>query len=209
MILVWLAGDDPDAAELRANEAIARWSHRGFQRQHFGHLINRVQTELYRGRAREAWRLMSSHQKPLRRSLLLRLQHTRIEAANYRARCALAMAAEGEDPPRMRAIAIYEANRIQREDMAWSNPLARLLRANVAYQEGDITAAVDGLTASVEAFDAVNMGLYAAVSRRRLAGLVGGDRGRELAADADRWMAVQEIRNPTAFTRMIAPGYRD
>jgi hypothetical protein len=53
--------------------------------------------------------LGSSHETPLRRSLFLRVQHTRIEASNYHARCALAMAVDGADAPRMRAIASRDA----------------------------------------------------------------------------------------------------
>ena len=53
------------------------------------------------------------------------------------------------------------------------------------------------------------MQLYAAVARRRLAGLVGGDRGQSLRREADEWMASQEIRNPAAMTRLLAPGFPD
>jgi hypothetical protein len=35
LILVWLADDDPDGAERRGCDGIARWSQRGFQRQHY------------------------------------------------------------------------------------------------------------------------------------------------------------------------------
>ena len=51
------------------------------------------------------------------------------------------------------------------------------------------------------------MQLYAAVCQRRLSALVGGDRAHALRSDADRWMADQEIRNPDAMTRLIAPGW--
>ena len=209
MILVWLAGDDPDGAERRATEGIARWSQRGFQRQHFNHLLTVVQTGLYRGRAREAWQLMESRQAPLRRSLFLRVQHTRIEASNYHARCALAVAAEGVDAPRMRVIASRDAQRIEGENMPWSNPFARVIRATVAYQEGDMNRAVEGLTDAVEGFNAARMQLYAAVCKSRLSAIVGGDRGRSLRRDADHWMTTQEIRNPTAMTRLVVPGFPD
>jgi hypothetical protein len=207
MILVWLAGDDPDGAERRADECIARWSQRGFQRQHYNHLLTRIQIELYRGRGPEAWQLMVDHQPVLRRSLFLRVQHTRIEAAVYRARCALAVTAEGADAQRMRAIATGDARRLVRENTPWSNAFARLIRSTVAYQEGDVNRAVEGLTAAIEGFSSTHMQLYAAVCRRRLSALVGGDRAHALRSDADRWMADQEIRDPDAMTRLIAPGW--
>jgi hypothetical protein len=93
--------------------------------------------------------------------------------------------------------------------MPWSNPFGRLILATVACQEGDMQAAADGLAAAVEGFDAAGMQLYAAVNRRRLAAQVGGDRGAALRGVADRWMAGQEIREPGATTRLIAPGPPD
>jgi tetratricopeptide (TPR) repeat protein len=209
MILVWLAADDPDGAEQRANQGIARWSQRGFQRQHFSHLLTRVQIELYRGRAREAWQLMASHEAPLRRSFFLRVQHTRVETANYRARCALAMAGAGHDARRMRAIAAHEASRIVRENMPWSNPFAQVLRATIACQEGEADAALKGLGRAIEEFESADMHLYAAVCRRRLSLLVGGDHGKALRSAADRWMAGQDIRDPAAMTRLATPGFPD
>lgn len=152
---------------------------------------------------------MARHEAALRHSLFLRVQHTRIEAANHHARCALAVAAAGEDASRMRAIAERDAARIERENMPWSNPFARLIRATVAQQEGDMHAAAEGLTAAVQGFDAADMRLYAAVCRRRLGTLLDGDEGLALRAEADRWMAAQQIRQPAAMTRLVAPGWRD
>ena len=51
------------------------------------------------------------------------------------------------------------------------------------------------------------MGLFAAAARRRLGGLLGGDEGRALIAQADAWMAGQEIRNPARMAACIAPGF--
>jgi hypothetical protein len=53
------------------------------------------------------------------------------------------------------------------------------------------------------------MGLYAAVSRRRLGQVLGGERGRELIAAADEWMLRQRIKKPALMTRMLAPGWED
>jgi hypothetical protein len=209
MILVWLAADDAEGAARRADEAIARWSHRGFQRQHYNHLLTRVQTDLYRGRARDAWERMARHEAPIRQSLFLRVQHTRIESANYHARCALAMAGSGYDASRMRGIALRDASRIRREDMPWSNPFVRLIQGTVAHQEGDATAAIARLSAALEGFDTAGMRLYAAACRRRLGQILGGDAGRALVDEADRWLAAQEVRDADAMTRLIAPGFLD
>jgi hypothetical protein len=209
MNLVWLAADEPDEGERQANDAIGRWSHRGFHRQHYNHLLARVQTALYRNQPRDAWRLVADHRPPLQRTLWLRVQFLRIETAFLRARSALAMAAGGHDARRMRAVAARDATRIAREDMPWSNPLAMLVLATLAYLDGEESAAAAQLGDAVDAFASAEMHLYAAAARRRLATLVGGERGRVMRAQADEWMAAQEIRNPCAMTRLLAPGFVD
>jgi hypothetical protein len=204
--MVWLAADDPDAGERQFNDVNARWSDSGFHRQHYNLLHARVQTALYRGHAADAWALVTEHAPAVRRSLWLRVQLMRIETAFLRARCALAMASEGQAPRRMRALAAQEATRIARENTPWSSSLALLVRATVAHLEGNATLAVAQLTDAVDAFGAADMQLYAAVARRRLAALVGGDLARALRTESDDWLAAQEIRNAAAMSRLIAPG---
>lgn len=209
MILVWLARDDPDGAERRGNESISRWSQRGFQRQHYSHVLMRVQMELYSGRPHEAWRLIDGCQDALRRSRFLRVQHTRIEAANYHARSALAVAAAGTERERMIAVARRDVRNLEREGRPWSDAFARLLSATIAHLTGDAHAAAARLEAAMWTFSAADMHLYASVCRRRLGALTQAERGAELRAEADRWMASQEIRNPAAMARLIAPGFPD
>ena len=207
--LLGLAADQPLEAEREADEAVSRWSQRGFQRPRYLHLLTRIQTCLYIGRPREAWELVERHQGEFRRPLFRRVQHTRIEIANWRARCALAVSAHGENARRLHAIALDEAQRIERERMSWSNPFATLTRATVAYQQGDADAAVEGLTACVARFTSAEMHMHAAVCRWRLGALIGHQRGAAIRLQADRFFAVQDVRNPTAFVRVIAPGFPD
>jgi hypothetical protein len=207
MILVWLAADDADGAERRGREGIARWSQRGFHRQHYSHALMRVQVALYRGRGREAWRLIEECQRPLRRSLFLRVQHTRIERANYRARCALAVAGGGVETHRMRAVATREAGRLRRERRPWADAFADLLLATVAGQQGETVAARARLTSAIARFDGAGMQLYAAVARRCLGSLIGGEAGAKVQEDAAAWMRSQEIRDVAAMTQLIAPGF--
>ena len=51
------------------------------------------------------------------------------------------------------------------------------------------------------------MTLYAAVARRRLGQVVGGETGQKLVAEAERWMHGQSIVNPARWTMMYAPGF--
>ena len=99
------------------------------------------------------------------------------------------------------------ARRIAREKIAWALPFASLVRAGIAHQQGESSKAVNLLSEAVENFDLADIDLYAAATRRRLGEIVGGERGRQLIAEADNWMRKQEIKNPTAMTRMLAPGF--
>ena len=56
-------------------------------------------------------------------------------------------------------------------------------------------------------FQAQEMGLHAAVARRRQGVLLGGDEGRALVAEADAWMAGQQVRNPARLAAVLAPGF--
>jgi hypothetical protein len=49
------------------------------------------------------------------------------------------------------------------------------------------------------------MRLFAAAARRRLGELTGGEEGRSLAAQAERWLAAQGVRNLERMTRLLVP----
>ena len=208
MTLVWLAADDPDEGERQANEAMKRWSHAGFHRQHYNHLLARIQTELYRGNAQPAWQLIAENWTAVKRSLLLRIQWVRIEFSYARARCALLMAA-AETPARSSpwlgtTPAVSHERRCPGRT-PWpccSTPQWPTWRAIS-------TAAADRLAAAADGFDRADMKLYAAVARRRLGALRDDDRGRELVRRSDDWMAAQGIRNVDGMTRLLAPGFPD
>jgi hypothetical protein len=53
------------------------------------------------------------------------------------------------------------------------------------------------------------MHLYVAAAHRRLGALVGGTRGDALIRSADDWMTSQQIKNPIAMIRLLAPGFPD
>jgi hypothetical protein len=205
----WLAADDPDEGEREAIESIARWSQKGFHRQHYSAMLARVQTALYRGNGDAAWRLIAEQQSSLRHSLLTRVQVFRVESLYMRARAALAMAVSTGSSRRLLRIARAGARRIAREHMPWSDPIALLLRAGIANLEGRVPLSLSYLHHAADRFDRADMKLYAAVARRRIGALQDDAPGRALQCQAEEWMAAQQIRNPTAFTRMLAPGFPD
>ena len=209
MNIVWLAADQPDDGERHANEAMEAWSQQGFHRQHYSHMLARINTELYRGDAEAAWRVVADNWTTLERTRLLRIQFLRIEACFLRARAALLNAARGPNVGRFLSIAREDARRIGRFGLRWSDAVALLLSAAVTFLKGRSGDARDMMAAAVTACERADMKLYAAVARRRLGMLRDDDRGRALVREADAWMAAQGIRNPARMARLIAPGFPD
>jgi hypothetical protein len=123
-----------------------------------------------------------------------------------RARAALATAANNNDRDKLR-FAERLARKIEKENMAWAQPFAAIIRAAVAYQRGQQVEAATLLGAAGDGFERGDMHLYAAVSRRRLGELLGNDRGQQLIKDADAWMTTQRIKNPERMARMLVPGF--
>ena len=93
--------------------------------------------------------------------------------------------------------------------MAWSDPLAALIRAGVAHSRGDERATAEMASLAIEGFEVTDMKLYAAAARRQLGKIIGGQRGAELIDMSEDWMRRQQIKNPTAFANMLAPGFTE
>lgn len=204
---VWLATDDVARAQREIDEALRTWSHEGFHRQHYNALISQANIALYTGDPVAAWRRIADQWRPLRQSLLLRVQILRAESHFLFARCSLAAAAAGVDRPRLLRVAGRHASALAREHMPWIDPFAPLVRAGVHAVRGDDAGARRLLVEAAERFDRVDLGLYAAAARRRLGTLTGGDEGRELVARADAFMRAQGIPKPDRVTAALAPGF--
>jgi predicted Ser/Thr protein kinase len=207
MNLVWLSADQPDEGERTANEAMESWSHQGFHRQHYNHVLARIQTELYRGRADAAWDLVTSNWPAFEHTRLLNIRFVKVETWYLRARAALLMAASSTDRSRFLASARADARRLKRVKMPWSSALALLVEAAAEHLEGSEDAARARLAMAAAAFESIHMKLYVAVAHRRLGELQRGKNGQELVRQADEWMAMQGIKNPALMTQLMAPGF--
>jgi hypothetical protein len=201
-----LAADEPGRARKEVRDTIARWSQQGFLVQHMNRLHDEVQLDLYEGDGPGAWRQMTEHWPVLARGHFLRVQQVRIILTHLRARAALAAAADAADAKPLLRAAEADAGRLQRERMSWADALAHLIRAGVALGRGDPEQACEFLRQAIRASDTTMMRLHAAVARRCLGRLIGGDEGRHLVADAEAWMARQNVRNPARMTALVAPG---
>jgi hypothetical protein len=207
--LIWLAADDPTRARAEVIDGLKAWSHEGFHLQHYTSMHAFAQIELYTGDGEVAWKHIQGQWPALENSMLLRIQVLRIEAAHMQARAALASATLSDVKEARLKVAEKMAQRIAREKIAWALPFVSLVRAGIAHQRGEPSRAAALLSDAVEGFDLADTDLYTAAARRRLGEVLGGERGHRLVAEADAWMLKQEIRNPAAMTRMLAPGFDD
>jgi eukaryotic-like serine/threonine-protein kinase len=205
--LIWLAADDPDGGRAEVIEALKAWPHEDFHLQHYTSMHALVQIELYTGDTKVAWRHIQGQWKALEHSMLLRIQILRIEAMHLKARAALAAAPGSTDKKRLLRVSENMARLIAKEKIAWALPFASLVRAGIAHQKDEASKAVILLSEALEEFDLADIALYAEATRRRLGELVGSERGRQLIDEADTWMRKQEIKDPAAITRMLAPGF--
>jgi len=207
---VRLAADDSVAARDGITHALDRWSPQRFHVQHFYALRSNASIDLYDGAGAAAYDRLTREWPEVAGALLLRVSFPRTYMWDLRARAAVCASIDAGPAEQRRLLAVAEkdARRIMREKMAWSRPLAGLIRACIAARRGDTTTAAELFEQTARELDAVDLRLHAAAARRRRGELVGGERGTTLVADADAWMASQKIRSPERMTAMLAPGRR-
>jgi hypothetical protein len=121
----------------------------------------------------------------------------------------LAVAVTASNPKPFLKTASRIADRIEKENMLWSAAFVSLIRAGVANIQGDVNQCADLCAKAVAQLERVDMGLYAAATRRRLGQSLGGAQGQSLIDEADAWMQKQTIKNPERLTRMLVPGFRE
>ena len=186
---------------------MALWPTDRYLLQHWHRLYGEGEIELYVGDGAKAYARVERDARALGRSLLLTVQHMRVQTAFLRGRAAIASL---EAEPALRAARLAEARRIARrlekEGAAWSAPFASILRAAVANAEGDRAGAAAGLR---EAIDSRRGSRHEWVRNGRAtpARVLARRRRRARALEeAERAMKAQGIRAPARFAATLVPG---
>ncbi len=201
----WLAKGDPTGCRRQTKTALAAWPQPGFHVVHFNAMVANRLADLYEGDGAGALERLLAQWPAAERAYLHRIQGARIEALFLRGRCALAAAKS--QPAKHIRIARRAAARIEREKVPYGQPMVDLLEAACAHLEGDRETALRHLRLAAEGFDAVDMSLMAAVTRRRHGELIAGDAGTRRITRADSWMRQQQIQRPDRMAAMLAPGF--
>jgi len=205
-----LANDAPDIARAELARALAEWTRESYHIQHFWYLQGAVDTALYAGEPAEARKLLESHQRPLKRSMLLRNDIIQITVWNLWARTVLAQL-QGAPTASAKRAHTREARKFIKKlrhpkQHAWTHPLADLLDAELSAITGDTHAAQRGFERAEAGLIERDIHLYARAARRRRGELLGGEEGAALVASADEWMRSHGVTNPPAMARMLVGG---
>jgi tetratricopeptide (TPR) repeat protein len=209
LFLHWLAADDANDAQRQVDRCMSGWPRDKYPVQNCNRVHAEIEIQMYRGNGAAAWKIGMHELPTFERSLIFGVQLFRGLMYDMRARCALAAAMEMPDTASPLHAADCDARRLEREGTPWTAPLAQRIRAGIAALRGDKDAAAEFLQSAITGFEAADMPLHAAVSRRRLGELLGGQAGRTLIDQAHAWMTGQGIKNPPRMTALYAPGFRD
>lgn len=208
---VFLAQDDPAAAETALEGAMGAWSRQDFHVQHFTTLSARAYVDLYRHDAAGAWQRLLREWPRLRASFLLNVECVRIYMRHLRASCALAAADDPRTPRsglgELEREAERDARRLERERPRYARPLAMMIRATLAARSGRRIEAADLLAGAVSLLDNHHLGIYSAAARYRRGQLLGGDSGDALIQQATDWMRGERLARPERIAALFAPGF--
>ncbi|MBL8680084.1 MAG: protein kinase [Myxococcales bacterium] len=198
--------DDAARGRKIVDDAVARWSMRGFQVQHWWALRAHVECDLYEGDGPTSLVRLEGQWGALERSLLLRVQYAKIEALQLRGRALIAASGAGMSGRWLLARAERDAKALAREEVPWAVGLGALLDAGIAGKRGQREAQRAALERAERQLTVADMPLYAAAARYKRGALIGGDAGRALIERATREASVLGAQRIERASEWLAPG---
>ncbi|MBZ0231597.1 MAG: hypothetical protein K8M05_04550, partial [Deltaproteobacteria bacterium] len=196
-VLLPLAADEPAAARERVASAMAGWSQDGFHIQHVLALQGTCEIDLYEGDGLGAWKRVTGAWPELERSLLLRIQHTKVFTLDVRARAAIASGDRDALDDAERCV-----KRLLAEKLPWADALAHARQAGIAGARGQSEEARALLARAADELEALGIGIPALTARLRLAALEG-----KSIEQAPAWQALREkgITRPERWMATFQP----
>jgi hypothetical protein len=204
-VLLALARNDVAGAQRELDESGRVLSLQGFQAQHLYCLMAAGMVDLYRGTPEAALARLDEQRPLVRRSLLDHVQSMRVNMLYLRARLHLAIAAR-DAQPRHLASATRFGHKLLRERLPGSTALGQLVLGCAAMIGGDERRATALFREAIARFDHAGMALHAACTRYALGGMVGGEAGRRLVANAGAYFDKQRIADIAQFVELHLPG---
>ncbi len=200
-----LAYDRPDIALRRAEETAALLSQGSAGVIPFWGLRNAVTTCLYMGSPDRAEGLLEDAWPIIRKSVLLRMPFTRVEALVLRMKVALA-AAWGNTAPRVAVRrAQSEVDTLAKEKGAWPEAEALLGRALLLLLKGDPDEARSHLREAETAFARLEMALEHAAARFVRGLILRGEEGGRLQEATLAGLRETRVAEPLRLLRALVP----
>ncbi|MBI2378748.1 MAG: protein kinase [Deltaproteobacteria bacterium] len=194
--LRWIYAGELKTARLRLAEAEELCRGRGYPTFDGYTVTARATLALANGDAHAAHELLDRATPTLKRNLFLRAEIHRAHHLDVLGRAALA-----EGGQRSKARAAKCAKRLARCKIPAASGLALVLEAGLAPAD----RAIQILRDAEARFEASDMLLHANMTRRRRGRLVGGDTGRALCAETERWASDQRVKDPDALADLLVP----
>ncbi len=197
----WLVQGDPARARYEADDAIRRWTQRGFHLQHLLDLFAQIQIDLYERNFVGAAARMRRAGAPLQRSGLTRVRTNRILVADLVARSELALlasgSAQGEESAIRSAIRTLGAS-----GQTWGIAAARMAEAGLAVLAMDKPRAMARLAEAASLFDTAGMALHAAVARWASSRVTRGAPGDP---SCKAYIGTERVADFPSLARTLAP----
>lgn len=199
--LTALARGDPTNARVRARRMQGAWLCRASLAQGLLSLRLEVYCDLYEGRPEDAWRSVSTVWPMLEDNDILRLREGRSAALMLRAKALLAAARRAPAAHRhLLSVVAQDAAQLAQEGLAHLAAEAAMLRAGLAACAGDECAQAHELAVALAEFEGADMHVGAAIVRRLQT------RSPDEVARQDDLLRMRGIGEPTAWSRVVAPG---
>jgi hypothetical protein len=164
--------------------------------------------DFYCGDHAGALQRLRAHWRRLQESQMLRVAVLRVQYWQMRGACTAALADQlAGQACELRREARSTARVLLGESLARALPMARMIEAAFDLAEGRADIARARLRESAEGFEKLQMQMYAAAARARLAALEPGAAAAPLMAAAERAFAEQCVVKPMRLVGLIAPGF--
>jgi len=209
---VWLCKDDPQGAYRDIDDALMRWSPRGYHLQHCNAAISRLNVDVYRGDFDRAHARIEDHWPKIKKAMYLRTQIMRVILRSFRARLSLLSAERAKrrgNASEARSHASYARTVVRqhrKENATYASAIASHMEAGLANLDGDTERAIRLLQEASELYADCGMVFWGRLARGASGALMGGDEGEAIDREVRDFVTGQGLERPDLVMATMSPG---
>jgi hypothetical protein len=204
--LFWLARDRADDLAHYLESSRKLWPEHTFVMPAYWFMVAEAHRDLYLGHGRACVERVQRMWPDLQRSYYLSIPTVRIEISYPRARGALMCALEGHEPKAMLRLAESDLHVLEGTHRNYALALAKLLKVSIAAVRGERESLPALLKSAAKACSDADLTVHAAVARKELGELLGGDEGKRLVQSALRALRELGVHDADKMARALLPG---